>query len=265
MMRILTAIFLSLLFCHTSFAADIQIRRSVCTQPCDGADIYIIGQIRAGDAEKFKQVVKAAGPAASLIYLRSSGGDMYESIQIGLIAKKLMLVTMAPLKEVGCSQDATRGVYNAPCVCLSGCFLIWLGGVTRTGNAVGMHRPWDTSHNMGNLSYDQAAPLYAKWLADLKDYLHTVETPETVYSRYIQMVNSDSMHMLTTEEALELLNMPSVTEWLINRCGSVTPDEAASLINTGRVEQLRNKQNQIGQCEWAAKRETRDAVFKSGF
>jgi hypothetical protein len=265
MIRILAAVLLTLFSCGSALAADIQVRRPTCSQPCEGADIYIIGQINPGDAERFKQVLKAAGPTASLLYLRSPGGNMYESIEIGTIVKKLMLVTMAPIKEIGCSEDATRGIYNAPCTCLSGCFLIWLGGIARTGNAVGMHRPWDTAHNMGKLTYDQAAPIYAKWLADLKEYLRVVETPETVYSRYIQLVNSDTMHMLSTEEALELLNMPSVTEWLINRCGSVTNDEAASLINSGRVQQLRDKQTRVAQCEWTAKRNTREAIFKAGF
>src|SRR5262249_35088438 len=145
--------------------ADLQVVKT-CSD-CD-AYLYIIGKIEVGDDQRVDALLRQHGPSVSAIMLRSIGGSMYDSINIGTLARQLLLDTFAPYYPASGFQrschddDRPFGVSGAPCTCVSGCFLIWLGGVHRYGVIVGMHRPWDTSRKMGSMPYEKAAPQYAQ-------------------------------------------------------------------------------------------------------
>jgi hypothetical protein len=238
----------------------------------------VIGKIERGDAARFRDVIGRNGPAVEALFLRSPGGSMYDSIEIGTLAHDLMLDTYAPYYAGNCQFDDSRwGIHNAPCTCVSGCFLIWMSGVNRYGVIVGMHRPWDTSGDMGRSSYEQAAAVYNKWLADLKAYLTKMELPDVYFSKFIATVRSGDMRMLSGQEPLELNHDPSSAEWLTNRCGQWTTSDNNEMANLNdkqyngtphnsvRRQQLVAKLSAIQSCKTAAQKEARVAAFKTLF
>ena len=267
----------SLILSSIAFGAEFRVVQLCLERSCP-ANLYIIGKIEPGDGARFREVVRRTGPGIEALILRSVGGSMHDSIEIGTLASDLMLNTFAPHAPNWCPNDDTRwGVYNAPCTCVSGCFLIWMGGVNRYGTVVGMHRPWDTTGNMGQLPYEQAAQQYKKWLADLSEYLTRMELPDAYFSEFIATVKSGSMRMLTGRELLELNHNPSKTEWLTNRCGQWITQENDELGNLNfqkyrglphdsrRLQKLMAKLSAIQKCQDNAQREARTQAFKRIF
>lgn len=277
-MRFLFIALLLISATHTQAAELRVVKTEGCLGPCNPypAELYIIGTIEPGDAARVTQTIKDYGPGIWGLELRSIGGSMYNSIQIGALAKKLMLTTLAPITRDRCaSEDSQNNIHNAPCTCLSGCFLIWLGGIQRIGLIIGMHRPWDTSHNMGQMPYEQAAPMYAKWMSDLQAYLKSVEVPQLYYSKLIETVSSNTMKMLSSDEVVDLAYMPSVHEWLINRCGVFSPGETNAAgregvnryyhrpFNAALLQSLQQKQTAIANCETNAKTSFRTTALQA--
>jgi hypothetical protein len=160
---------------------------------------------------------------------------------------------------------------------VSGCFLIWIGGVNRYGVILGMHRPWDVSRTMGNLKYDQAAPMYNRWLADLKDYLLKMQVPDDLYAKLIATVNSVEMRMFENNDIVPLIHDPTFDEWLTNRCGQMTFKENKELgelnwqkyqgrsYNSGRQQQLVDRSNTIANCRTQAQAQARRDAFTKVF
>jgi hypothetical protein len=249
----------------------------LCPSGCN-AWIYVVGKIEAGDGDRFREVVRRIGPAIDALVLRSPGGSMYDSIKIGTIAYDLMLDTYAPYRSGECASDDNRwGVYNAPCTCLSGCFLIWMGGVNRYGVIVGMHRPWDQSGSLGRLQYNEASSMYKRWIDDLKTYLAKMELPDVYFAKFIETVRSGQMKMLSGDDLLSLNNNPSKIEWLSNRCGEFPTNKAMVLgqlsqskfrgqpYNATLWQQLASEYNIIRVCKTNALQETRTAAFNALF
>jgi hypothetical protein len=224
--RQFTIIAFALVFlCAPRLAAGAELRViKLCPdRSCENAYLYIIGKIEPGDAGRVRDTIKRYGAGIEALMLRSPGGSMYDSIEIGTLASDLMLNTFAPYAPNYCAnEDARWGIAGAPCTCVSGCFLIWMGGVNRYGTVVGMHRPWDMSGTMGRSDYQDAAALYKKWIGDLDVYLTKMELPQAYFAKFISTVRSGDMRMLSGEELLQLNENPSKGEWLSNRCGQWT-------------------------------------------
>src|SRR5262249_52966764 len=130
---------------------------------------------------------------------------------------------------------------------------------------------------MGSMPYEKAAPQYAQWLADLKEYLRRMEVPDHLYTTLIASVDSVEMRMLTNNEILPLINHATIDEWLTNRCGQMTFRENKELgelsyakmqrqyYNQTRYQQLYEKSITIMNCRTAAHKEARYAAFKKMF
>lgn len=85
------------------------------------------GDIEPGAEDVFRELVGER--YGGWLELRSMGGDVRASIQIGKIARAHRIKTYVP-----------EGTY-----CLSGCAIIWAGGYERyvaKGGIIGFHRPW---------------------------------------------------------------------------------------------------------------------------
>jgi hypothetical protein len=240
--------------------------------------LYVIGKIEAGDAARVRDVLRKAGPSVEALILRSVGGSMYDSMEIGTLAYDLMLNTFAPYAPNYCAtDDAGWGISRVPCTCVSGCFLIWMGGVNRYGTVVGMHRPWDTSGTMGKLNYPEAGAIYKKWIADLDVYLTKMELPQAYFAKFISTVRSGDMHMLSGADLLQLNENPSKGEWLSNRCGqwsSQDNNEIGELNfaqyqgrshNSARRQQLIAKLSAIQTCKTSTQAQARREAFEKIF
>lgn len=90
--------------------------------------VYVIrGDIEQGADVLFKEAI--AGVRGGWLVLSSQGGDTEASMQIGRLAHLYGIKTYVP----------TNGL------CLSGCAIIWAGGVERwvsKGAVLGFHHPW---------------------------------------------------------------------------------------------------------------------------
>lgn len=219
---------------YAACALDLRVVRSCPDGSCDHALLYLIGKIESGDASRVRDKLKQHGSGISALTLRSGGGSMYESIKIGTLASELMLDTYAPYYPNNCNAEDKRwGITDAPCTCVSGCFLIWMGGVNCSGIVVGMHRPWDTTGDMGQKTPDEAEKIYDQWIDDLKTYLTKTKLPDAYFSKFVETVRSGDMQMLTNADLLALNHHPSKAERLSNRLWAVdgsTAKRAHSII-----------------------------------
>jgi len=91
-----------------------------------GADLFIVGEIKSGDAQTFEKAVSDPREKFLAVFLNSRGGDVYAAIEIGRIVRKHELTT-----DVRESSE-----------CFSSCALIYIAGVTRMNfGTIGLHRP----------------------------------------------------------------------------------------------------------------------------
>jgi hypothetical protein len=126
--RSVIRICICLLSIAPTWAADLAASKAE-----DGSNVIrLSGEIKLGDAQKFKQL--ATNPGNTTIYLDSHGGLVQEGILIGTLIHTKGYATAVP--------DGS--------ICASACGLIWLAGTTRYIGAqgrVGFHAAYTSSGN----------------------------------------------------------------------------------------------------------------------
>jgi hypothetical protein len=121
------------------------------------------GEIMAGDARAVEAMVQANLPFLEWLALNSNGGSVDEAMQIGRVARRYYLMTEAPNRVPNWKWHWTFSdkIMNAPDdICASACFFAWLGGTSRKGNVLGIHRPFPLATEMQKLSPGDAERLY---------------------------------------------------------------------------------------------------------
>jgi hypothetical protein len=127
--------------------------------------ILATGEIREGDVEKLKDFLSQTEKRRNTaIYLASSGGNLYEGMNLGLFFKYRRIKTVV---EGG--QD-----------CASACAIAFLGGTDNSGN------PWRSSSTTSRLGFHafnapNSGPInpdrVQQIVADMLDYGITVRAP----------------------------------------------------------------------------------------
>jgi hypothetical protein len=88
-----------------TFAANIEPFSTLCSRSCSRLDfscpwpendLLVEGDIAPGDARKFERVVRSIGRCVKTVVLRSQGGSVLDSIEIGRLVRKLMIQTEGP-------------------------------------------------------------------------------------------------------------------------------------------------------------------------
>lgn len=170
---------------------------------------------------------------------------MSVAMHIGRQIRTLKLGTVAPVRVPALGQNAVscgRNMYDkqgallpidkqhhwmrdsrtsrndARCVCTSACFLIWAAGVSRSGDWIGVHRPFFDPKEYANLTSREAEQVYARMNEGVKRYLVEMDIPDHI-SRKMMAANSESMHFLSYEEAQNLDNNQALEELAMARCG----------------------------------------------
>lgn len=122
-------------------------------------DIVIEGQIEAGDYDHFLENVLLIGSGVERVQIYSPGGSVDEAIKIGIAIRELKLSTWVPHRfGRNTPQTCMPGLPkdNANCLCLSSCVLVYLGGIDRFGDFLGIHRAFLSPAANANLSLESA-------------------------------------------------------------------------------------------------------------
>jgi hypothetical protein len=190
------------------------------------------GRIVPGDAKRFEELLAKEGPSISGLALRSPGGDVDEAMKIGRIVRAKLLRTVAPISSAEGNVCFMRGLpEHAPeCVCLSSCFLVYAGGVTRGGNVLGLHRPRYDEAFFAKLPLEEANRRYGAVIERIKAYLLEMGVGDRYLDRMLR-VSSSEMEILSKEDADRDLNgsIPAMAEWLKAKCGEIPEKEQKAM------------------------------------
>lgn len=138
-----------------------------------GDRIEIIGQIAAGDADRFAAWLDRTRPQARVVALDSSGGSVSDALAIG-----------RTIRAAGFETRVDDGA-----VCLSACPYVFAGGITRTvaeGGVVGVHQHYFGQNTVlpafmavGDLQRAQAGVMefLVEMGIDLRLMTHALRTP----------------------------------------------------------------------------------------
>lgn len=215
-------------------------------------DAYLAGEIKAGDLEKIKEYIRKEGYPRT-IWITSPGGDVMEAIEISKFLRKTFL-SVTPMNQ-----------------CDSACFIIYSGSYKRSPSPfLGIHRPYFDREYFSDLSIEDSKTKYNKMLKYTTEHLKNMDIPTSLIETMIS-IDSNNMLPLSYEFVEENIVMypPAQREWLISKCGSLTPREQGDLnafwesanrqINSGATKiegysdgyfkYLRKNESDIKKCE----------------
>ena len=97
------------------------------------------GMIEKGDYEKLKSLIDTNGFKYNNLIVASKGGDIIEAMKIGYLIRELQYDTTAPLRLSPLGKTHSFDVKDkSNDVCASACFFIYVAGVRRRGNLIGI-------------------------------------------------------------------------------------------------------------------------------
>lgn len=201
--------------CPPSFSAEFEIVNN-------GHVIVLEGPIEQGDYEKFLDTVLMGGLPASRVFLASNGGDASEAVKIGKLIRDLGYTTQAPfLLGDTALCNSSLGVSPQSCVCFSACSLIYLAGIERHGDYLGVHRVFLNYADSRNLGLADSIEVSNTLSRETATYLSEMNAPISLIEK-INSSSSDQIEILETEYVRDNLEgyIPAYEEWLIARCGS---------------------------------------------
>lgn len=135
------------------------------------------GTLVAGDADELRRrienVAKISGVPSriGLIYLDSTGGDMYEAMKIGELLRKHKIQAAIRLKEK----------------CYSACVLVLAGGVARFPfGQVGVHSFYSKAMTKAGFDYEKEDAQYRAVAEDVNKYLVKMRVPTALLDEMIK-------------------------------------------------------------------------------
>jgi hypothetical protein len=218
-------------------------------KPTTCTRLLIKGTLQTNDSETFLKVLSLHHPFVKTVLLWSPGGSVVEAMKIGRIVRKNMLVTHAPFSE---NNEGDLGSLNDPnprrdfdkqlcagkgCNCASACFLIWASGIERVGSAIGLHRPTINSTDFTDLPPDQGSSAYREILSGVEQFLLEMEVPQRVVDKMMATASDnitwlnqypESWSWLSKDDRYSLMHVPSISEFLVASCGSLSEEEKKS-------------------------------------
>lgn len=193
------------------------------------ANIRLIGKIEKGDAEKFKKLIedlRHEKKIINMLMLASFGGDAIEAMRIGTIVRESFIPTHAPFSLYSgfSCNEYPLGLKDDDCNCASACFLIWVAGVYRMGNVLGVHRPRFLEEYLEGLSASEAKKEYVSMYESVKSYLKNMDVPEHIINKMFYTESEETTYLdLDTAESMK--STPLFDEWVGTNCLRLTPDE----------------------------------------
>lgn len=152
------------------------------------------GKLVPGDADKLRQgienFVKIIGMPSriGLIFLNSTGGDMYEAMKIGELLRKHKIQTMIRPQEK----------------CYSACVLVLAGGVARFPfGQIGVHSFYSKAMTKAGFDYEKEEATYRAVAEDVNKYLVRMRVPTALLDEMIKTPPA-TMKMLDPKDTQRL-------------------------------------------------------------
>lgn len=211
----LAALLIGIAIFHVAHAADVRVESDYF------ASIVLEGDIVPGDYERFVEAVLNAGPSHSNVVLASKGGDAREAIRIGNFIRALKYSTEAP-RFFSAKTWCQQSIDLQNCTCESACALIYLSGVQRTGDVVGVHRIYLDPSVTSTISLKESEIITRTLEEVTRAYLKSVGTPSDLIDKTLR-AGPDSLEMLPLDYVHSHLHRYSrdVEDWLFARCGGL--------------------------------------------
>jgi hypothetical protein len=203
---------LAFLLSQQSIAADVRAAQE--------NKIIIEGTLVDGDYERFVKTAENLDVAEVAIY--SNGGSVAQAIAIGKLIRELRLHTVAP-RGFGASGNVCPGIHDqSNCTCLSACVLVFVAGINRYGNVLGVHRSYIEHSVLKNMGGTDAVSASRKLLEAVGTYLASMGVPRSIIDR-MNATSSQEISYLSNEEIDRFLSgyLPEYGELIIAKCGDV--------------------------------------------
>ncbi|MBU4314179.1 MAG: hypothetical protein KJ821_05250 [Actinobacteria bacterium] len=219
--------------------------------------IYFKGVIEKGDHARLNMEInkiRDLNGVVYLFYLRSYGGDVIEAMKIGRLIRKNCFVTVSPhfVKspyggmvniDLNWPEELKTGAEDANCTCNSSCFLLWAAGVNKSGNRIGIHRPYFSKDYFAGLTAIEAKNKYKKMSNEVKDYLLEMDVPKNIIEKMFQTTSS-SIYFLDINTIDSMRWAPFFEEWVIANCDRPTEEETAD-----KMELFRKSPESLSKAE----------------
>ncbi|MDX9785367.1 MAG: hypothetical protein RBT11_01205 [Desulfobacterales bacterium] len=202
--------------------------------------IILSGEIEKGDYDKVLSTAKKAGPGIDSIFLASPGGDLIEAMRIGRLVRQLKWSSEAPdfIMEIAAKSVMHGGGFfkelgfegiteEHQLVCASSCFFIYAGGIYRSGDEIGIHRPYFSKEDYARMGGNEVIGKSKTVASMVEDYLKEMGVPSR-FSEIMFSTQKDSIRWLNHEELKELNRYaPGLDDLIDSKCGSRADQWAA--------------------------------------
>lgn len=196
--------------------------------------VVIEGIIEPGDFDAFLRIVRENQGRVSGVYIFSPGGDFYEAMKIGRAMRALDLHSRVPIRDrSGHPSCDSSELFRGPepkdprnCTCASAGFFIHIGGVSRSGMFMAVHRPYFEKGRFGALSQGDAQKAFDDLQNSARDYMQEMGVPKHVQEDVLG-TPSDSALVLDEKTVRTYFfgALPYKHEWTINKCSKVSDAE----------------------------------------
>ena len=162
----------------------------------------------------------------NMLMLASIGGDAIEAMRIGTIVRESFIPTHAPTDlDAGFTCNGyPPGLKDDDCDCASACFLIWVAGVYRVGDVLGIHRPYFLEEYFEGLSASEVQKEYVLMYERVRSYLKNMDVPEHIINKMFN-TGSDEITYLDWDTAKSMEWVPFFDERVGASCLRLTSEE----------------------------------------
>lgn len=181
-----------------------------------GAGLLLSGEIRKGDLAALERAIGDGSPRLARLYIASSGGNVAEAMRIGRLIRELRWSIAAPPVEVGPPWEEAD---EDDRMCASACFLVYAAGVERSGDSLGIHRPYMSPEDYRAASDADIGKDYRAIKVAVAKYLEDMDIPHFI-AELIFMTPSDDMYWIGQEDVDGYLSgyTASMQNWILGQC-----------------------------------------------
>jgi hypothetical protein len=255
--------------------------------------IVIEGNIESGDFDTFVWIVRENQALVSDVNIFSPGGDFYEAMKIGRAMRALELHSQVPMLDPSGHPECEKSNYsvtptpNDPknCTCASACFFIHIGGISRGGTYLAVHRPYFEKGKFGELSQADAQKAFDTLQDSARVYMQEMGVPTHIQEDVLGTPSDRAM--VLDEKTIKTYfwgDLPYRQEWIKNKCSRLSESETerresynsrltakrGSLPDFSKnemadLEALRKKKDGEMDCEIAISKQNRSDAYEKYF